>query len=98
MLRAPWFIASSMAVALVVSAPIALAEPTPALPAPPEAGTESPGDTVRTLTSQGYDVKVQWTAGEPSDIPLSECTVTNIDVHASPLAYVMVNCPADGSQ
>ena len=95
---ASWAVAAGLAVALTVSSPFARAEPTPSLPAPPEAGTESPGDTVRTLTSQGYDVKIQWTAGQPSDIPLSECTVTNIDVQASPLAYVMVNSPADGSQ
>lgn len=95
---APWIAAAGFAVALVTTSPLAGAEPTPALPSPPEAGTESPGDTVRTLTNQGYDVKIQWTAGQPSNIPLSECTVTNIDVHASPLAYVMVNCPADGSQ
>jgi hypothetical protein len=95
---APWTTAAALAAALLGAAPPASAEPTPSLPAPPEAGTESPGDTVRTLTSQGYDVKIQWTAGQPSNIPLSECTVTNIDVHAAPLAYVMVNCPADGSQ
>lgn len=93
-----WTAAAALAAAVVLGSPPASAEPPPSLPAPPEAGTESPGDTVRTLTSQGYDVKIQWTAGPPSDIPLSECTVTNIDVHASPLAYVMVNCPADGSQ
>jgi hypothetical protein len=79
------------------AAPV-LAESPPPLPPPPPAGSEAPGDTIRTLTNQGYDVKIEWTDGYPSNIPLSECTVTDIDIHATPLAYVMVNCPADGSQ
>jgi hypothetical protein len=84
--------------ALLATAAPAAAEPQPTLPEPPPAGTESPGDTLRSLTALGYDVKTEYTAGAPSDIPLSECTVTGIDTHASPLAYVMINCPPDGSQ
>ena len=90
-------IVAATAVSLAAAAP-ASAEPSPTLPPPPPAGSESPGDTMRSLTALGYDVKAQYTAGEPSNIPLSECTVTSIDTHASPLAYVMINCPADGSQ
>jgi len=84
--------------AFLAAAPPASAEPSPTLPQPPPAGAESPGDTLRSLTALGYDVKAQYTAGAPSNIPLSECTVTGIDTHASPLAYVMINCPPDGSQ
>ena len=90
-------IVAGMAV-LLAAAPAVSAEPSPTLPAPPPAGTESPVDTLRSLTALGYDVKAQYTAGAPSDIPLSECTVTGIDTHAAPLAYVMINCPPDGSQ
>jgi hypothetical protein len=64
----------------------------------PEAGTESPGVTIRQLANQGFNVEVNWVAGEPSNIPLSQCTVTRIDTSAPPTAWVSVNCPPDGSQ
>lgn len=71
-------------------APLASAQPT--------AGAESPGDTIRDLTDQGFEVHVNWVAGTPSNIPLSQCTVTNVNTSAPPAAYVSINCPPDGSQ
>ena len=64
----------------------------------PEAGTETPGATIRQLAGQGFDVEVNWVDGEPSNIPLSQCTVTRIDTSAPPTAWVSVDCPPDGSQ
>ncbi|VEG57729.1 Uncharacterised protein [Mycolicibacterium aurum] len=64
----------------------------------PEAGTESPAATIRQLANAGFDVQVNWVAGEPSNIPLSQCTVTGIDTSAPPVASVSINCPPDGSQ
>ncbi|UXA17321.1 hypothetical protein [Mycobacterium sp. SMC-4] len=66
--------------------------------AQPAAGSESPGDTIRDLTNQGFNVHINWVAGTPSNIPLSQCTVTSIDTAAPPAAYVSINCPPDGSQ
>lgn len=91
----PWAAAAVAAAGLIAAvsiAPIAFADP------PPEAGSESPGDTINTLTAQGYNVQINWVAGQPSNIPLSQCTVTRIDTSAPPAAWVSVNCPADGSQ
>lgn len=64
----------------------------------PEAGTESPGATIRQLANAGFNVEVNWVDGEPSNIPLSQCSVTRIDTSAPPTAWVSVNCPPDGSQ
>ncbi|MGE2734978.1 hypothetical protein [Mycolicibacterium vaccae] len=64
----------------------------------PAAGSESPADTIRDLTNEGYSVHINWVAGTPSNIPLSQCTVTSIDTSAPPAAYVSINCPPDGSQ
>lgn len=90
-----------MATALI-GAPAAWAEPSPPtttpLPAPPMAGTQTPTDAIETLGKQGYDVEIEWVSGYPSNIPLKYCTVTNIDVHAAPLAYIMISCPPDTSQ
>ncbi|MGE2729839.1 hypothetical protein ACQI4F_10185 [Mycolicibacterium vaccae] len=66
--------------------------------ATPAAGSESPADTIRDLTNEGYAVHINWVAGTPSNIPLSQCTVTSIDTSAPPAAYVSINCPPDGSQ
>ncbi|BBY75474.1 hypothetical protein MPRF_23730 [Mycolicibacterium parafortuitum] len=84
--------ATGMITAVAV-APIAVAQPSL-----PQAGNETPGATIRQLTQAGYDVEVNWVAGEPSNIPLSQCTVTRIDTSAPPTAWVSVNCPPDGSQ
>lgn len=67
-------------------------------PAQPAAGSQSPEDTIRELTGQGFDVRINWVAGTPSNIPLSQCTVTSVDTSAPPAAYVSINCPPDGSQ
>ncbi|ORB28978.1 hypothetical protein [Mycolicibacterium parafortuitum] len=77
----------------VALAPFAVAQPSL-----PQAGNETPGVTIRQLTQAGYNVEVNWVAGEPSNIPLSQCTVTRIDTSAPPTAWVSVNCPPDGSQ
>ncbi|AQA02289.1 hypothetical protein BVC93_07420 [Mycobacterium sp. MS1601] len=93
-----WVVA---AVALVITAAPAAADPTPTttqLPTPPMAGTQAPMDAVETLGKQGYDVEIEWVSGYPSNIPLKYCRVTNIDVHAPPLAYIMISCPPDTSQ
>ena len=86
--------------AAVIAAPSAWAEPTTTtpLPTPPMAGTQAPIDAIETLGRQGYDVEIEWVSGYPSNIPLKYCTVTNIDVHAAPLAYIMISCPPDTSQ
>ena len=74
MARLPYFAALTLAgglIASAVTAPTAFTQP----PAP-VAGSESPGDTIRELTNQGFDVQINWVAGQPSNIPLSQCTVT----------------------
>ena len=42
-----------------------------------------------------YDVQLQYENGVP-DVPLSQCTVTNIDTSGNagdqPLAYITINC------
>lgn len=78
-------------IAATATAPTALAQL-------PEAGTESPGATIRQLANAGFNVEVNWVAGEPSNIPLSECSVTSIDTSAPPVASVSIDCPPDGSQ
>ncbi|MDN4520019.1 hypothetical protein JN086_24390 [Mycolicibacterium austroafricanum] len=96
MARLPYFAALTLAgglIASAVTAPTAFTQP----PAP-VAGSESPGDTIRELTNQGFDVQINWVAGQPSNIPLSRCTVTRIDTSAPPTAWVSINCPPDGSQ
>ena len=80
--------------ALLIAAPVALAQPEPE----PVAGSESPSATIQGLKDQGFEVQINWVAGQPSNIPLSECTVTSIDTSAPPTAYVSINCPPDGSQ
>lgn len=88
-----WAVASLVgAAAAFAAAPVAFAGPTPV------AGGESPNQTIRDLTNNGYDVQINWVEGYPSNIPLSQCTVTQIDTHAPPTAWVSINCPADGSQ
>lgn len=86
----PLALAAGGLIATVALAPVALAQP--------EAGTESPSTTIRQLANEGFDVQVNWVAGEPSNIPLSECSVTGIDTSAPPVASVSINCPPDGSQ
>jgi hypothetical protein len=94
MAHTSWFTAALGAAGLAAS--MALAPSAPAQT--PEAGTESPGATIRQLANAGFDVQVNWVAGEPSNIPLSQCSVTSIDTSAPPVAAVSVNCPPDGSQ
>jgi hypothetical protein len=78
------------AAALVAVAPIAAADP-----ATPEAGSESAAATIKDLRAQGFNVGINWVSGSP-DIPLSSCTVTDIDTAAAPTAWVSVECDEDG--
>ena len=78
------------AVASVAVAPVA-ADPTGV----PEAGSESASATIKDLRAQGFNVGINWVSGSP-DIPLSECTVTDIDTAAAPTAWVPVECDEDG--
>jgi len=85
---------------LVVTVPILLAAPAWAdPPAIPEAGSESAAATIGDLDDAGYDVQIQYESGAP-EVPLSQCTVTNIDTVGSagsqPLAYLTVSCPGGG--
>jgi len=77
--------------AAVVLAPVAQADP----PDWPEPGTESAAATVGDLDELGYDVQFNYENGTP-DVPLSQCTVSNIDTvgsdGAQPLAYVTITC------
>jgi hypothetical protein len=79
------------AVASVAIAPIAVADPTGV----PEAGSESASATIKSLRAQGYNVGINWVSGD-ADIPLSECSVTNIDTAAAPTAWVSVECNEAG--
>lgn len=89
---------AGVAAAAGTIASLAAVSPAGAQPSLPEAGNETPGVTIRQLSNAGYDVEVNWVAGEPSNIPLSQCTVTRIDTSAPPTAWVSINCPPDGSQ
>ena len=79
------------ALALALAAP-ALADP----PNIPAAGSESAAATIGDLDDAGFDVVTQFENGAPN-VPLSQCTVTNINTVGSagsqPLAYVTINCP-----
>ena len=76
----------------IVLAPLAVADP----PNIPEPGSESAAATIGDLDSAGYDVQVQYENGAPN-VPLSQCTVTDINTAGSAgaqgLAYVTINCP-----
>lgn len=85
--------AAAGAAALIALAPIAAAEPIE-----PVGGGQSPGQTVKDLTNQGYDVQLNWVDGMPDVVPLSQCTVTNINTEDGKKAYVSVSCPPAGSQ
>ena len=89
---------AGVAAAAGTIASLAAVSPAGAQPSLPEAGNETPGMTIRQLSNAGYDVEVNWVAGQPSNIPLSQCTVTRIDTSAPPTAWVSINCPPDGSQ
>jgi len=86
---------SALCVAVAASAlalaPQALADP----PALPDAGDESAASTVGAYDDANYDVQLQYENGVP-DVPLSQCTVTNIDTAGDegeqPLAYITINC------
>lgn len=94
MARTHWLAAALAAASLITlsaTAPVAVSQP-------PEAGTESPGATIRQLANQHFDVQVNWVDGQPSNIPLSQCSVTSIDTSAPPVAAVSIDCPPDGSQ
>lgn len=79
------------AVASLWLAGTAAADPPPI----PEPGSESAAATVGDLDAAGYDVQLQYENGVP-DVPLSQCTVTDINTVGSagsqPLAYVTINC------
>lgn len=71
--------------------PVASADP----PNIPEPGSESAAATIGDLDDAGYDVVLQYENGVPT-IPLSECSVTDINTAGSagsqPIAYVTINC------
>jgi hypothetical protein len=79
------------AAAAIALAPLAVAGP----PALPDAGDESAASTVGAYDDANYDVQLQYENGVP-DVPLSQCTVTNIDTSGDagdqPLAYITINC------
>jgi hypothetical protein len=79
------------AAASVAVAPIAAADPT----GTPEAGSEAADATISDLKAQGYSVRINYVSGTP-DIPLSECSVTQIDTAAAPTASVWVECDEAG--
>jgi len=91
-------IAASVAVsgAAMALAPVASADPVGI----PEAGSESAAATVSDLDALGYDVQLQYENGVP-DVPLSQCTVTDINTVGSAgsdlLAYVTINCSTNPS-
>jgi hypothetical protein len=86
---------SALCVAVAASAlalaPLAVADP----PDLPNAGDESAASTVGAYDDANYDVQLQYENGVP-DVPLSQCTVTNIDTSGTagdqPLAYITINC------
>ena len=86
---APVLIGAGASIAL---SPLAFADP----PNIPEPGSESAAATIGDLDSAGYDVTLQYENGAPN-VPLSECTVTDINTAGSagsqPIAYVTINCP-----
>jgi hypothetical protein len=81
----------AVAAAALALAPQALADP----PDLPNAGDESAASTVGAYDDANYDVQLQYENGVP-DVPLSQCTVTNIDTSGNaddqPLAYITINC------
>jgi hypothetical protein len=81
---------TAVAAALTL-APLAMADP----PDLPNAGDESAASTVGAYDDANYDVQLQYENGVP-DVPLSQCTVTNIDTSGNagdqPLAYITINC------
>ncbi|MGW4100052.1 hypothetical protein [Mycobacterium sp. NPDC004974] len=84
------FIIASAAVPVAL-APVAVADPTGV----PEAGSEPASTTIKNLRSQGYNVGINWVSGD-ADVPLSECSVTNIDTAAAPTVWVSVECAEAG--
>jgi hypothetical protein len=71
---------------------VAVADP----PVIPQPGEESAAATIGDLDDAGYDVQMQFENGE-SNLPLSQCSVTDINTVGSagsqPLAYVTIDCP-----
>ena len=82
------------AAAAIALAPLAVADP----PDLPDAGDESAAATVGAYDGANYDVQLQYDNGVP-DVPLSQCTVTNIDTSGTagdqPLAYITINCASN---
>ena len=80
--------------AAIALAPLAVADP----PDLPDAGDESAAATVGAYDGANYDVQLQYENGVP-DVPLSQCTVTNIDTSGTagdqPLAYITINCASN---
>lgn len=62
----------------------------------PTAGSESAAATVGDLDDLGFDVQINYENGVP-DVPLSQCTVTDINTVGSagsqPIATITINCP-----
>lgn len=78
-------------------AAIAVAAPAPADPIIiPTAGSESAAATIGDLDNLGFDVQINYENGVP-DVPLSQCTVTDINTVGSagsqPIATITINCP-----
>lgn len=90
-------------IALLFAAAGAAPPTSAAQPVWPVAGAESAADTISDLEDQGYDVAINWVAGDRS-VPLSRCSVTAIhnpdrSADAVPLSsttvYVDISCPSD---
>lgn len=84
----------ALASAALLMAPSVSADP----PDLPNAGDESAAATVGAYDAANYDVQLQYENGVP-DVPLSQCTVTNIDTSGTagdqPLAYITINCASN---
>ncbi len=87
----PLLLIATLGMSVALAAP-ALADP----PSIPQPGSESAAATIGDLDDAGYDVVIQFENGF-SNIPLSQCAVTDIDTVGSagsqPLAYVTIACP-----
>jgi hypothetical protein len=58
----------------------------------PAAGSESASATVDDIAAAGYTASLNWVQGAPT-VPLSECSVTELDAAAAPTVFVTIDCP-----
>jgi hypothetical protein len=90
-------IATGAAVASIVSAPIAAADPIY-----PFGGAEPADATIEDLEAQGYTIQINWVTGYPT-VPLYECWVDDIHNpnHEPPkpdqlaIVWVDIGCPSN---